>query len=113
MKEVIARTLTAVGAVGAICAAPAVVLSSHGFLRDRRATCHPNLAADMVEGTLTDERVTVDGNLITSPVGKTVAASRRRIGTRIATPRSPGRRRTGGRNRSRPCAPCRVRVRDG
>ena len=66
VKEVVTRTLKADGSVGAICAAPAVVLESYGLLRGRRATCHPNLAGEMVEGTLTNERVTVDGNLITS-----------------------------------------------
>ena len=66
VKGLIERTLAANGTVGAICAAPATVLSTHGFLAGRRATCHPNLAEDMVQGELVDERVVVDGNIVTS-----------------------------------------------
>ena len=63
---ILARTLEADGTVGAICAAPAVVLDSLGLLRGRRATCHPALADEMKEGALTNERVTVDGRIVTS-----------------------------------------------
>jgi len=66
VKEILARTLAADGTVGAICAAPAVVLDALGFLRDRRATCHPSLAKEMRVGRLTGDRVTVDGRLVTS-----------------------------------------------
>jgi len=66
VKEVIARALEKGLMVGAICAAPAVVLASHGFLHGRRATCHPNLESEMTTGTLTGDRVTVDGNIVTS-----------------------------------------------
>ena len=64
--EIVRRTLAANRTVGAICAAPAVILDSCGVLAGRRATCHPALADRMVEGELTNERVTVDGNVITS-----------------------------------------------
>lgn len=63
---ILTRTLRADRTVGAICASPAVVLDGLGLLRGRRATCHPALAGEMKEGDLTDERVTVDGRLITS-----------------------------------------------
>lgn len=53
--------------IGAICAAPALVLSSKGLLRDKNATCYPNfqqsLEAKEVDG---EARVVVDGNFITS-----------------------------------------------
>jgi len=66
VKGVLTRVLERDGLVGAICAAPAIVLSTHGFLAGRSATCHPNLADEMKEGRLTDERVVVDGRIVTS-----------------------------------------------
>ena len=53
--------------IGAICAAPALVLASKGLLLDKTATCYPsfqqNLEAKEVDG---EARVVVDGNVITS-----------------------------------------------
>ena len=53
--------------IGAICAAPALVLSGKGLLRDKTATCYPSfqqgLEAKEVDG---EARVVVDGNIITS-----------------------------------------------
>lgn len=53
--------------IGAICAAPALVLASKGLLRDKTATCYPSfqqsLEAKEVDG---EARVVVDGNYITS-----------------------------------------------
>lgn len=66
VKEILHRTLSADRTIGAICASPALVLSTHGLLRGRRATCHPNAADQMVEGEFTNERVTIDGRVITS-----------------------------------------------
>ena len=48
----------------AICAAPAVVLHSHGLLKGRKATCYPGFGSDFENHS--DERVVVDGNCITS-----------------------------------------------
>lgn len=50
----------------AICAAPALVLASHGLLSDRRATGHPafqEMAARVVDN---QSRVVWDGNCVTS-----------------------------------------------
>jgi protein deglycase len=66
VRAVLEKAIAADRTVGAICAAPAVVLDSLGYLKGRRATCHPALAGEMTSGENTDERVTVDGNLITS-----------------------------------------------
>ncbi len=66
VKQVLERTLAAGGLVGAICAAPAYVLSPHGFLAGRRATCHPGVRDEMREGEYTDGRVVVDGPVVTS-----------------------------------------------
>jgi 4-methyl-5(b-hydroxyethyl)-thiazole monophosphate biosynthesis len=48
----------------AICAAPVVVLQTHGMLEGRKATCHPSLAKELKNRQ--DARVVVDGNYITS-----------------------------------------------
>lgn len=53
--------------VGAICAAPAVVLGAIGLLDGRRATCYPGLEARFGgEVTAETDDVVVDGNLVTS-----------------------------------------------
>ncbi len=52
------------GWIAAICAAP-VVLKDAGVLRGRRHTAHFSVSAELPE-TLLDERVVVDGRLITS-----------------------------------------------
>ena len=59
VKAVLKKAIEADRTVGAICASPAVVLDSHGFLKNRRATCHPARASEMTEGTLTDDRVSL------------------------------------------------------
>ncbi len=53
--------------VAAICAAP-TILAHAGLLKDRRATCNPGRYEDLIRGDaiLTREKVTVDGNIITS-----------------------------------------------
>jgi 4-methyl-5(b-hydroxyethyl)-thiazole monophosphate biosynthesis len=51
--------------LGAICAAPAVVLAETGLLGDRRATCHPALAPRLGRPPCAG-RVVIDGNLVTS-----------------------------------------------
>ena len=50
--------------VGAICAAP-MVLGGMGLLKGRRATCYPGFEAELIGATITNEEVTVDGNIIT------------------------------------------------
>lgn len=51
--------------VTAICAAP-IVLSAAGVLDGKRATSHPSVRKELKGALLTDERVVVDGNIITS-----------------------------------------------
>lgn len=54
------------GIIAAICAAPAVVLNKHGLLdRCSKATCHPGFFANLGDKGVED-RVVVDGNVITS-----------------------------------------------
>jgi 4-methyl-5(b-hydroxyethyl)-thiazole monophosphate biosynthesis len=50
----------------AICAAPVVVLYTHGLLEGHRFTCHPDFAHLLKETKPADSPVVVDGNLITS-----------------------------------------------
>jgi 4-methyl-5(b-hydroxyethyl)-thiazole monophosphate biosynthesis len=53
----------------AICASPAVALLPHGFLAGKRATCFPSYLerlADAKDVHALEERVVIDGNLITS-----------------------------------------------
>jgi 4-methyl-5(b-hydroxyethyl)-thiazole monophosphate biosynthesis len=53
--------------VAAICAAPAVVLhEACGILKGRRFTCYPGLESKVSGATFSEDRVVIDGNLITS-----------------------------------------------
>lgn len=54
---------------GAICASPAVALLPHGLLSDRRATCFPSFRVDLEDAAdveASEQRVVVDGTLVTS-----------------------------------------------
>jgi len=52
--------------VCAICAAPAVVLAPLGLLSGKKFTCYPGMEEKVQGGKWTDERVAIDGNIITS-----------------------------------------------
>jgi protein deglycase len=63
----IKRHFAAGALIAAICAAPAVVLhSACGILEGRRYTCYPGMEAGIEGATFTEDRVVVDGRLITS-----------------------------------------------
>ena len=51
---------------GGICAAPAVVLQSHGLLDGKIATCHPEFAEQLKNRDSSGKKVVVDGNCVTS-----------------------------------------------
>lgn len=51
---------------GAICASPVVVLQHHNLLDGRKATSHPNFSDGLEEREVTEFRVVVDGNCVTS-----------------------------------------------
>ncbi len=60
--------------VCAICAAPAVVLNKTGILAGKKATCYPGFEKEFdVDVEFTEERVVVDGNVITSRGAGTAA----------------------------------------
>lgn len=59
--------------VAAICAAPAVVLHKAGILAGRRVTCFPGLESRLTGCTFSEERVVVDGPVLTSRAAGTSA----------------------------------------
>ncbi|MBI4970504.1 MAG: DJ-1/PfpI family protein [Candidatus Omnitrophica bacterium] len=53
--------------VGAICAAPGLVLGKHGILEGKRGTCYPGFEQYFPSSAkFSSDRVVVDGNVITS-----------------------------------------------
>lgn len=52
--------------VAAICAAPALVLGAHGFLKDKSFTCFPGMEGEVKGGLWKDQKVVRDDNIITS-----------------------------------------------
>lgn len=52
------------GRIAAICAAPAVVLGSEGFLKGRKATCYPGFEQDLKGAEYVDARVVVDDKFV-------------------------------------------------
>jgi 4-methyl-5(b-hydroxyethyl)-thiazole monophosphate biosynthesis len=52
--------------LAAICAAPALVLQSHGLLKKCRATCHPDFVHLLDNADAAGARVVVDGKCLTS-----------------------------------------------
>ncbi|MFA7671996.1 MAG: DJ-1 family glyoxalase III [Sphaerochaetaceae bacterium] len=52
--------------VAAICAAPPVVLGPAGLLNGRKAVCYPGSEVNYPDFSFGEERVCVDGNLITA-----------------------------------------------
>ena len=58
--------------VAAICAAP-TVLAAYGVLKDRTATSHPSVRAEVAAAAkaISDERVVIDGPVITSQAAGT------------------------------------------
>lgn len=51
---------------GAICAAPAVVLQTHGLLQSKKATSHPAFSSKLADQSAVEGRVVIDGRVITS-----------------------------------------------
>lgn len=64
--KIIAAALDSGALVGAICAAPAVVLGAAGLIEGRRYTCYPGCENSFAGAEFSEDRVVVDGNLITS-----------------------------------------------
>ena len=52
--------------LGAVCAAPAVVLEHHGLVGGRRITAHPGFINALQNKDAVESRVVMDGELVTS-----------------------------------------------
>lgn len=50
----------------AICASPAIVLETKGLLKGKKATAHPGFTDKLTDQSAAEQRVVVDGKLITS-----------------------------------------------
>ncbi len=57
--------------IAAICAAPSI-LGHKGFLRGKKACCYPGFEEQLIQAVAVTDRVTVDGNIITSRGAGTV-----------------------------------------
>lgn len=61
------REMAAAGKmVSAICASPAVVLAPLGLLDGKKFTCFPGMEKEVAKGIWKEERVVVDGNIVSS-----------------------------------------------
>ena len=66
LVQLLRRHQASGGWYGAICAAPAVVLSHHGLIGGRQATGHPSFTEQLTDGESVAARVVVDGQCVTS-----------------------------------------------
>jgi 4-methyl-5(b-hydroxyethyl)-thiazole monophosphate biosynthesis len=61
------KEMAAVGKfVCVICASPAIVLAPLGLLKGKKFTCYPGMEEKVKEAHWSQERVVIDGNIITS-----------------------------------------------
>ena len=84
--RLIRRALQEGKLVAAICAAPGVVLGANGLLGTRRFTAYPGFEKQATSGAFSEERVVVDGSLITSRGPGTAAEFAEAIVTRLVGP---------------------------
>jgi 4-methyl-5(b-hydroxyethyl)-thiazole monophosphate biosynthesis len=66
LKELLMNQNNSGKYIAAICAAPAIVFSSHGLLKGKTATCYPGPKLIAMMENRSNDRVVVDGNVITS-----------------------------------------------
>jgi 4-methyl-5(b-hydroxyethyl)-thiazole monophosphate biosynthesis len=59
--------------VAAICASPALVLAPLGLISGRRFTCYPGMEKETSGGKWSEDRVVIDGNIVTSRGAGTAA----------------------------------------
>ena len=65
LKQILVKQKSENKLIGALCAAPAVVLNSFGLLVGKKATAYPKFQAELPI-PVSDEAVVIDGNIITS-----------------------------------------------
>ena len=66
LKQILLRQQSQGRLYGAICAAPAVVLETHGLLQGRVATCHPGFAGQLSDTSSVESNVVFDQGCVTS-----------------------------------------------
>ncbi len=66
LKHILERHVRGQRWIGAICAAPSVVLAHHGQLEGTKATCHPWFSDRLEPALLSTAPVVVDGRVVTS-----------------------------------------------
>ncbi len=67
VKRLVLKVKDAGGIYAAICAAPAKAFARFGVLESKQATCYPGCESDFPpSATFREDRVVVDGNLVTS-----------------------------------------------
>ncbi|OGX05482.1 MAG: hypothetical protein A3G87_09765 [Omnitrophica bacterium RIFCSPLOWO2_12_FULL_50_11] len=67
VTEILQKAGRANKLIGAICAAPALALAPAGILDGKKATCYPGFEQNFAKSvTFSEDRVVVDGNVITS-----------------------------------------------
>ena len=65
VKQILLELAARGGYITAICAAP-TVLSAVGLLQGKKVTSHPSVKGDLSETNYSDDRVVVDGSIVTS-----------------------------------------------
>ena len=58
--------------VAAICAAP-TILGKLGILKDKKATCYPDMKTELICGEWVDNNVVIDGKIVTSKAAGTAS----------------------------------------
>ena len=66
LEQILKRQADEKRMIGAICASPAVVLASHGLVKNKRATCYPSFVDQLSGAENVQEAVVVDGLCVTS-----------------------------------------------
>jgi protein deglycase len=66
LTQILKKQKVSGGLYAAICAAPAVVLQTHGLLQGYRATSHPNFVHQLADVTAAESPLVEDGPVITS-----------------------------------------------
>jgi 4-methyl-5(b-hydroxyethyl)-thiazole monophosphate biosynthesis len=66
LKRILLRQQSQGRLFGAICAAPAVVLETHGLLQGRAATCHPSFSQQLSDPSYAQSNVVFDQGCVTS-----------------------------------------------
>jgi 4-methyl-5(b-hydroxyethyl)-thiazole monophosphate biosynthesis len=66
LKQILLRQQSQGRLFGAICAAPAVVLETHGLLKGRAATCYPGFTHQLSDPSQAQSNVVFDQGCVTS-----------------------------------------------